>query len=115
MYADGQQRQNKRASMRSVEADVDLDAYQRNLSALGAIAHGSRLMHVVKADGYGHGIVPIARAGQEAGATWLGVATPEEAMTLRTNGLTGPILCWLATPDIAWDEVVDSGIEVTAS
>lgn len=101
--------------MSSVEAIVDLDAYRRNLSALGAIARGSRLMAVVKADGYGHGIVPIARAAQEAGATWLGVATPEEAMTLRAHGLTGPILCWLATPDTAWAEVVDAGIEVTAS
>lgn len=101
--------------MSSVEAIVDLDAYRHNLSAVGAIAHGSQLMAVVKADGYGHGIVPIARAAQEAGASWLGVATPDEAMTLRAHGVTGPILCWLATPDTSWDEVVDAGIEVTAS
>src|SRR5699024_2617944 len=101
--------------MSSVEAIVDLDAYRHNLSAIGASAPDAQLMAVVKADGYGHGIVPIARAAKEAGAQWLGVATPGEAMTLRRHGLPGPILCWLATPQTAWDEVIDAGVDVTAS
>ena len=45
-------------------------------------------MAVVKSDGYGHGAVPCARAAREAGATWLGTATPEEALALRAAGLT---------------------------
>ena len=53
-------------------------------------------MAVVKADAYGHGAVPCARAAaKQAGAAWLGTALPEEALQLRAAGLTGPILAWL--------------------
>ena len=48
------------------------------------------MMTVVKADGYGHGMVPAARAAREAGADWLGVATIDEALALRDAGDTGP-------------------------
>lgn len=101
--------------MVNAEAVVDLDAYRHNLGAIAACAPGSELMSVVKADGYGHGIVPIAHAAKDAGADWLGVATPEEAMTLRASGVDGPVLCWLAAPHSAWDEVIDAHIEITAS
>ena len=55
-------------------------------------------MVVVKADGYGHGMVPVARAARAAGAEWLGVATGAEALALREAGDTGRVLCWLAAP-----------------
>ena len=51
-----------------------------------------RCMAVVKADGYGHGAVPVARAALEAGATWLGVALVEEGVELREAGIDAPIL-----------------------
>ena len=68
------------------EAEIDLDALRANVRTLRARAPRSELMAVVKADGYGHGAVPCARAAREAGATWLGTATPEEALALRAAG-----------------------------
>jgi alanine racemase len=59
---------------------------------MGLIPPDANLMAVVKADGYGHGAVEVARAAVEAGATWLGVATLEEGMSLRQAGLEVPIL-----------------------
>ena len=56
-------------------------------------------MAVVKADGYGHGLVPSARAAVAGGATWLGTALLEEALALRAAGITGPrVLAWLIGP-----------------
>lgn len=97
------------------EAVVDLDAYRQNLAALAACAPGAQLMAVVKADGYGHGMLEVGRAAREAGATWLGVATPEEALALRSGGDTGDVLCWLSTPRRDWAPLVRAGVEVTAS
>ncbi len=58
-------------------------------------------MAVVKADGYGHGLVPSARAALAGGATWLGTAIVDEALALRAAGITVPLLSWLWTPDEA--------------
>ena len=97
------------------EAVIDLDAYRTNLAALGAEAPGSALMAVVKADAYGHGMIPIARAARQAGASWLGVATIAEALALRTAGDTGDLLCWLASPGADFAAAIEAGVEVTAS
>jgi len=97
------------------EAVIDLDAYRDNLVALAACAPDSALMAVVKADGYGHGMIECARAAREAGATWLGVATIEEALALRAAGDSGDVLCWLASPGADFTAAIDAGIEVTAS
>ena len=67
-------------------ARVDLGAIERNCARLAAIAAPARLCAVVKADGYGHGAVPAARAAQAGGAGWLGVATAGEAHELRSAG-----------------------------
>ena len=64
-------------------AEIDLAALRANVRALRALAPGAALMAVVKSDAYGHGAVPCARAAVAAGATWLGTATPEEALALR--------------------------------
>lgn len=103
------------APVSGAEAVIDLDAYRHNLDAVGACAPAAQVMAVVKADGYGHGMIAMARAARDAGADWLGVATPREAMALRAHGVSGPLLCWLATADTAWAEVIEAGIEVTAS
>lgn len=74
-------------------ARVNLAAIERNCATLaGTLDHGAALGAVVKADGYGHGAVPVALAARAGGARWLCVATADEAAELRTGGLDGPIL-----------------------
>jgi alanine racemase len=81
------------------EARIDLRAIRDNVAALvDRAATGARVMAVVKADGYGHGLVPSARAAVEGGAAWLGVAFLEEALAVRAAGLDVPVLAWLTTP-----------------
>jgi alanine racemase len=81
------------ASLRVTRATVYLDRVAANIHAIRALI-GSRiqLMAVVKANAYGHGAVPIARAALAAGATWLGVACVDEGLLLRSAGITAPIL-----------------------
>ena len=72
--------------------EVDLGAVRHNVAALKALtAPGTLFMAVVKADGYGHGAVPVAMAALEAGADRLGVATVAEAVGLRSAGITAPV------------------------
>ena len=73
-------------------ARVDLGAIERNARTLAAVAGPAALCAVVKGDGYGHGMVPAARAARAGGASWLAVATAEEARGLREGGLDGPVL-----------------------
>ncbi|MGW7818850.1 alanine racemase [Streptomyces puniciscabiei] len=96
-------------------AEIDLGALRANVRALRARAKGAALMAVVKSDGYGHGAVPCAREALAAGATWLGTATPEEALALRAAGLRGPVLCWLWVPGGPWRQAVEAGIDVSVS
>ncbi len=77
---------------RPVWAEVDLSAIRHNAGVLAAHAGPAQLMAVVKADGYGHGAVPCARAALEGGATWLAVALVEEGEELRAAGITAPVL-----------------------
>jgi alanine racemase len=79
-------------------AHVDLDAVRASVATLAARAGDAATLAVVKADGYGHGMLPCARAALDAGASWLGVAFLEEALALRAAGITAPVLCWLAAP-----------------
>ena len=65
---------------------------RHNVRALMRRAPDARLMAVVKADAYGHGAVPVARAALEAGADTLAVVTVEEAAELRGAGIAAPIL-----------------------
>ncbi|MFI9309858.1 alanine racemase [Streptomyces triculaminicus] len=96
-------------------AVVDLAALRANVRALRARAPRAQLMAVVKADAYGHGAVPCARAARQAGAEWLGTATPQEALALRAAGDTGRLLCWLWTPGGPWREAVEADIDVSVS
>jgi alanine racemase len=73
-------------------ARVDLGAIERNCARLAAVVAPARLCAVVKADGYGHGAVPAARAARAGGAAWLAVATAGEAYELRSAGIEGPVL-----------------------
>ncbi|MDX2601346.1 alanine racemase [Streptomyces caniscabiei] len=96
-------------------AEIDLDALRANVRTLRASAPGAELMAVVKSDAYGHGAVRCARAAVEAGATWLGTATPEEALALRAAGLTGRLMCWLWAPGGPWREAVEADLDVAVS
>ncbi|GGW29911.1 alanine racemase [Streptomyces lucensis JCM 4490] len=96
-------------------AEIDLAALRANVRTLRARAQGAALMAVVKSDAYGHGAVPCARAAVEAGATWLGTATPEEALALRAAGLDTRVLCWLWVPGGPWREAVEADIDVSLS
>ncbi len=96
-------------------AVVDLAALRANVRALRARAPRQQLMAVVKANAYGHGAVPCARAARQAGAEWVGTATPQEALALRAAGDTGRLMCWLWTPGDPWREAVDAGIDVSVS
>jgi alanine racemase len=81
------------------EAVIDTDAIVGNtgllLARLRKQNSNANLMAVVKADGYGHGAVESARAALRGGAAWLGVATPTEAVQLRSAGIEAPVLAWL--------------------
>ncbi len=99
--------------MRRTSAHIDLDAVRHNVGTLRSHAGGAAVMAVVKADGYGHGMLPCARAALEAGATWLGVAGVDEAQVLRRAGIDAPLLCWLTVPGdsaVAVDVDVDAGV-----
>ncbi len=97
------------------EIVVDLDAVRHNVRRLRELVDGPALMVVVKADGYGHGMLEVGRAARQAGAEWLGVATPEEALALREAGDTGRILCWLAGPGHDYRPTVAMDVDATAA
>jgi alanine racemase len=93
------------------EAQIDLSAISANVKKLKADA-GTDLMAVVKADAYGHGLVPVAKAALSAGATWLGVALLEEALALRAAGITAPILAWLVPPGSDFASAIAADIDL---
>ena len=97
------------------EAVVDLAAVRHNVGVLAAAAPGAALMAVVKADGYGHGAIPVARAALDAGATWLGVCTLDEALELRGGGIGAPVLSWLHLPDEYFAPAVAAGIDLSVA
>lgn len=97
------------------QAIINLSAIARNVTALSAIAAPAKLMAVVKADAYGHGMVPVARAAVAAGAQWLGTAHVSEALLLRQAGLEVPVLAWLHTPSTDFSAAVDQGIDLGCS
>ncbi|AVH57032.1 MULTISPECIES: alanine racemase [Streptomyces] len=105
---------NETAALRA-RAEIDLSALRANVRTLRAHAPSAAVMAVVKSDAYGHGAVPCARAAREAGATWLGTATPEEALALRAAGLPGRIMCWLWTPGGPWREAIEADLDVSVS
>lgn len=95
------------------EIVVDLAAIRHNVRVLRELV-GVPLIAVVKADGYGHGMVEAARAAREGGAEWIATATVDEALQLREAGYGGPLLCWLMLPGIDLQRPVAEGIDITA-
>jgi alanine racemase len=101
--------------MWQAEVRVDLDAIEHNVRLLRDLASpGAEVMAVVKADGYGHGMLPVARAALRGGATWLGGCTVGEAVALRTAGITAPVLAWLMSPGVPLEPAVEAGVDLSA-
>jgi alanine racemase len=100
--------------MWQAEVRVDLDAVRHNVASLCARTD-AQVMAVVKADGYGHGMLPVARTALAAGASWLGVCTLEEALELRAAGIGAPILAWLLAPGLPLHRGVAADVDLSAA
>ncbi|MGN7147809.1 alanine racemase [Arthrobacter sp. SAFR-179] len=107
--ASGQDPRHERSAV------IDLDAVRHNVRRLAAAASPAKVMAVVKADAYGHGAVPVARAALQAGAAWLGVAHISEALALRAAGIDAPLLAWLHTTDSNFGAAVAAGVDIGCS
>lgn len=101
-------------SYHRAEIVVDLGALRANVERLRELVEGTPVMVVVKADGYGHGLVPAARAARAGGATWLGVADTREAMALREAGDTGRVLCWMIGSAADLEDLITADVDVAA-
>ena len=93
---------------------IDLDAVTGNVQALRRHVGGAAVMAVVKSDGYGHGMIPAARAALAGGASWLGVISVSEALALRGAGLPAPVLCLMGVPGAAHEEAVRQDVDLSA-
>ncbi|GLZ30467.1 alanine racemase [Lentzea sp. NBRC 105346] len=97
------------------EAVIDLGALRHNVALLAGMAPRAATMAIVKADAYGHGAVPVAKAALEAGATWLGACSAAEAIKLREAGINAPVLAWLSTPDEDIAAAIAADVDVSVS
>lgn len=95
-------------------ATVDLGAIAHNVDVLRQTS-GAGLIAVVKADAYGHGAVPVARAALAAGAAELGVAHIDEALALRAAGIDAHITAWLHTNTADFGSAIDAGVDIALS
>ena len=93
------------------QAEINLSAIVANIERLQKLA-GVPVMAVVKADAYGHGLIPVAQAAVSAGAQWLGVALLEEALALRDAGISAPILSWLVPPGSDYLSAIRANIDL---
>jgi alanine racemase len=96
------------------EASVDLGAITKNIAALRAHVAPAAVMAVVKANGYGHGAVPAARAAVRGGADWLGVVHVAEALEIRRAGVDAPLLCLMAIGSHDHAAAIAAGVDLAA-
>ncbi|MCS5732609.1 alanine racemase [Herbiconiux daphne] len=97
------------------EAVIDLDAFRHNVRTLADLAKPAETMLAVKADAYGHGMLPLARAALEAGAGSLAVLDIPAALALREAGITAPIFAWMHDPDALFGEAAEADIDLGIS
>ena len=100
--------------MSRARAEVNLAAIAGNLKFVKGKTK-SQVLAVVKADAYGHGLVAVAKAAEEAGADWLGTALLEEAISLRNGGITKPIIAWLTPQGEDFKTAVNLDIDLSIS
>jgi alanine racemase len=96
-------------------AVIDLAAIRGNIAHLRELVGTPHAMAVVKANAYGHGAVPVARAALAGGADWLGVADIDEALALRDAGIVAPILAWLHDLDADFSAAIDDDVTLGVS
>jgi alanine racemase len=99
---------------RLTEALIDLGAVAANTRLLSAHTDAG-VMAVVKAEGFGHGAVPVARTALASGASWLGVSFTAEALALRAAGIRAPILTWMQLPDEDFSQALRADIDLSVS
>src|SRR3954447_18492518 len=99
--------------MWQAEIQVDLGSISANVARLRA-GTTAEVMAVVKADGYGHGMVAAAGAALRGGATWLGACSLPEAVELRRAGITAPVLAWLLPPGAPLHQGIEADIDLSA-
>lgn len=97
------------------ELIIDLDAIAANVQTLRKRVSAPMVLGVVKANGYGHGMIEVARKLEAAGVDYLGVADVEESLQLRAAGIDSPILAWLHEPTENFVAAIDAGIELGIS
>ncbi|MGW9630779.1 alanine racemase [Agromyces sp. NPDC055520] len=97
------------------EAVIDLAAVRDNIATLAAAVAPARVMAVVKANAYGHGAVPVARAALAGGADWLGVADIAEGLEVRGAGIDAPLLAWLHDPGADFAPAIAHDIDLGIS
>lgn len=99
----------------SARIEIDLEAFRRNVRTLSAIAAPARAMLAVKADGYGHGLLPIARAALQSGADSLAVLDVPAALRLREEGITAPVFAWLHGVDTDFRAAIEADVDLGVS
>ncbi len=97
------------------EAVIDTSAISANVELICDLTETDHFLAVVKANGYGHGAVAVARAALEGGADWLGVVDGREAAELRSAGIEAPILTWLHSPLEDFESHAELGLDVGVS
>jgi alanine racemase len=107
--------QTTRTTPVAPEAVIDLDAIAHNVTVLREHAGSAQVMAVVKADGYGHGATQAGRTAVAAGAAELGVATIDEALALRRDGITVPVLAWLHAPGADFAPALEADVQIAVS
>ena len=94
---------------------IDLNAVAHNFERFKEISRGAKVMGVVKANAYGHGMIEVARKLESVGIDYLGVADIDEALELRTAGVTTPVLAWLHSPSQDFIEAISRNVEIGVS
>ena len=91
--------------------EVNLNAISNNIKLVKSKTQ-AQILAVVKADAYGHGLIPVAKCAVDAGATWLGIALLEEAISLREAGIKVPIISWLTPPSSDFKQAIELDIDL---
>ena len=99
----------------SARLEIHLDAIRHNVRALAELARPARTMFAVKGDGYGLGMLPVARAGLEAGAESLAVLDVTAALELRAAGIDAPLFAWLHGVDTDFRAAIDGDVDLGVS
>ena len=93
--------------------EIDLDAIANNVRLLADLASPAKIMAILKADAYGHGMVKVARTVLNNGGSWVGVATLGEAITLRNSGIDAPLLVLSYMPAWQAHEAIRHNVSAT--